>query len=251
MQKIRISAVKYANTYPFIFGLINSRIEEKAIIETDHPADCARKLINGTADIGLIPVGALPMLKEYYLIGDYCIGAKNNVRTVMLLSNTKLEDIRSIYLDYRSRTSVNLVKVLAKNYWKRDFIWKNTSEEFDFVNLSAGEGVVLIGDQCFEFENNYSVHVDLAREWIDFTGLPFVFACWTSNKKLDDVFIEEFNAALSTGVRNIDAVVEKFGHTGTITGEELRKYLTENIDYSFDMDKKEGLELFLDLLGNL
>ena len=139
MQKIRISAVKYANTYPFIFGLINSRIEEKAIIETDHPADCARKLINGTADIGLIPVGALPMLKEYYLIGDYCIGAKNNVRTVMLLSNTKLEDIRSIYLDYRSRTSVNLVKVLAKNYWKRDFIWKNTSEEFDFVNYERNK----------------------------------------------------------------------------------------------------------------
>ena len=66
MDKIRISAVKYANTYPFMYGLIESGFEKKVILETDHPAECASKLISGKVDIGLIPVAALPLLKEYH-----------------------------------------------------------------------------------------------------------------------------------------------------------------------------------------
>jgi chorismate dehydratase len=251
MDKIRISAVKYANTYPFMYGLIESGFENKVILETDHPADCAAKLISGRADIGLIPVAALPSLKEYHIISDYCIGADRNVRTVMLLSNCPFKDIKSIYLDYRSRSSVNLTKVLAKNSWKREFRWVNTTKAFDFRNIGLDEAVVLIGDQCFEFENSFRYKIDLASAWNDFSGLPFVFACWTANKILDNEFINEFNNALKMGVENIDSVVEKFGQTGVINGETLRSYLMENIDYDFNDDKKAALKLFLQLMGEL
>jgi chorismate dehydratase len=251
MDKIRISAVKYANTYPFIYGLTESGFDKKVILETDHPADCASKLINGKVDIGLIPVAVLPLLKEYYIISDYCIGANGNVRTVMLLSNCPFEEIETIYLDYRSRSSVNLSKVLAKNFWKKEFEWINTSKSFDFVNIGLNEAVVLIGDQCFEYENRFRYKIDLALEWKKFSGLPFVFACWTANRILDNEFIKEFNKALRSGVKNINAVVEKFGNTGTITGKVLKKYLTENIDYDLNEEKKKGLKLFLDLMGKL
>lgn len=251
MDKIRISAVKYANTYPFIYGLVESGFDKRVILETDHPADCASKLISGRVDIGLIPVATLPLLKEYHIISDYCIGANGNVRTVMLLSNCPFEEIEAVYLDYRSRSSVNLTKVLAKNSWKKEFLWINTSKGFDFINIGLNEAVVLIGDQCFEYENNFRYKIDLAREWKEFSGLPFVFACWTANKKLDKEFIEEFNKALQSGVNNIDAVVEKFGKTGTITGNVLKKYLTENIDYDFNDEKKMALKLFLELMSKL
>jgi chorismate dehydratase len=251
MDKIRISAVKYANTYPFIYGLTESGFDKKVILETDHPADCAEKLISGKVDIGLIPVAVIPLLKEHHIIGDYCIGANGNVRTVMLLSNTTFEEIDTIYLDYRSRSSVNLTKVLAKNSWKREFRWVNTSAGFDFINIKQQEAVVLIGDQCFEYENRFSYKIDLATEWKNFSRLPFVFACWVSNKLLNKAFISEFNEALKTGVNNIDKVVSVFGHTGVIAGEELRSYLTYNIDYVFDEEKKKGLALFLELLNRL
>jgi len=251
MDKIRISAVKYANTYPFIYGLIESGFDQKVVLETDHPSDCAAKLISGKADIGLIPVAALLLLKEYHIISDYCIGATGNVRTVLLLSNCPFNEIETIYLDYRSRSSVNLTKVLAKNSWKKEYKWVNTSAGFDFINIGFNEAVVLIGDQCFEYENKFRNKIDLASEWKKFSGLPFVFACWTANKKLDNDFLTEFNKSLQLGVKNIDAVVEKFGKSGTITGEVLRTYLTENIDYNFDEDKKKGLKLFLKLMSEL
>jgi chorismate dehydratase len=251
MDKIRISAVKYANTYPFIYGLTESGFDKKVILETDHPADCAAKLINSKVDIGLIPVAILPQLKEYHIISDYCIGANGCVRTVLLLSNCQFDEIETIYLDYRSRSSVTLAKVLAKNFWNREFRWMNTSRGFDFRNVGLKQAVVLIGDQCFEYEKSFKHKIDLASEWKDFSGLPFVFACWTSNRILEKAFISEFNQALSLGISNIEKVVLKFGETGTITGEILLKYLTENIDFDLNEQKKKGLELFLELIKKL
>jgi len=183
MDKIRISAVRYANTYPFIYGLTEKGFDTKAVIETDHPSVCAEKLISGKADLGLVPVAAIPLIKEAYITGDYCIGADGKVRTVQMMSNSSPVDVKRIYLDYRSRTSVNLIRVIARNFWKREPEWINTSNGFDFRAVAKNEAVVLIGDQCFELENSYHNSVDLAEEWKNYTGLPFVFACWVANTK--------------------------------------------------------------------
>ncbi len=249
--KIKISAVKYANTYPFIYGMAESGFDKKVIIETDHPSQCAEKLISGKVDIGLIPIAAFPMLKEYYIITDYCLGAYGKVRTVMLLSNSPFSEIESVNLDYHSRSSVILARILAKNAWEREFTWKNTYTGFDFLHIPENEAIVLIGDQCFEYENRFRYRIDLAEEWHKLTDLPFAFACWTSNKKLDNEFIIEFNHALETGVKNIPAVVEKYGKTGTIRGEDLRIYLTENMNFDLNDDKRKAIKLFLELMAKL
>jgi chorismate dehydratase len=251
VEKIRISAVRYANTYPFIYGLTATGFDKKVELTTEHPADCAAKLIGRKADIGLIPVAALPGLKEYHIITDYCLGAYGNVRTVLLLSNCPFGKIKSINLDYRSRSSVNLARILAKNYWGKDFIWKNTSESFNFCKIPENEAIVLIGDQCFEYEKCYTHRTDLAGEWHNFTGLPFAFACWTANRKLDDGFLREFNDALGFGVRNIDAVVRKYGSAGTIRGNDLKIYLTENMSFDLNDDKRKAIRLFLELMEDL
>jgi chorismate dehydratase len=250
-DKIRISAVKYANTYPFIYGMTESGFDQKVILTTDHPAECAFKLTSGQVDIGLIPVAALPLINEHHIITDYCLGAYGRVRTVLLLSNTPFDDITTINLDYRSRSSVTLARILARNLWQREFNWNHTDEEFDFINIKPAEGVVLIGDQCVEYERRFSYRIDLAEEWYRFTGLPFAFACWTANKKLDEEFLADFNRALALGVNNIPAVVQKFGNTGIIRGNDLKKYLTDYMDFNLNEDKKKAIRLFLELMSKL
>jgi chorismate dehydratase len=250
-EKIKISAVSFANTYPFIYGLTESGFDKKVILSSDHPADCAAKLINGSVDIGLIPVAVLPLINEYHIITDFCLGAYGNVRTVMLLSNCPFDKIRTINLDYRSRSSVSLAKILAKNLWKRDFVWHNTQEGFDFIHIPDNEALVLIGDLCFEYDKFFRFRIDLAGEWYKFTGLPFAFACWTSNKKLDAGFLDDFNNALKTGVGNIPAVVEKYGNSGTIRGNDLLIYLTTNMNYDLNNDKRKAIKLFLEMLSAL
>jgi len=251
MEKIRISAVRYANTYPFIWGLRESGFDKKVLIETDHPAQCALKMISGQADIGSIPVAALLQLKKYDIIGKYCIGASGKVRTVMLFSNCPFEEVRTVNLDYRSRSSVNLSKVLARHMWKREFKWRDTSESFDFVNPGKDEAVVLIGDQCFESESRFKYGVDLAFEWNRYTGLPFVFAVWAANRSFDNKFRDEFNEALKLGVENLHRVAVDFAGISVIQEHELETYLRKNIDYPLDDKKIEGMNLFLKLLAEV
>jgi hypothetical protein len=50
-------------------------------------------------------------------------------------------------------------------------------------------------------------------------------------------------------VDNISAVVEYFGHNGIINGNELESYLRHNIDYPLDDRKRQGMDLFLELLA--
>jgi len=248
---IRISAVRYANTFPFIYGITETGFDRKVILETDHPSQCAKKLITGKVDIGLIPVASLPQISDYEIITDYCLGAYGKVRTVMLLSNSPLEEITTINLDYRSRSSITLVRILAQNAWKREFNWKDTDPDFNFLHIPDREGVVLIGDQCFAFEKEFLYGTDLAEEWYKMTGLPFAFACWTSNRRLEKGFIKDFNKALSFGVKNIPAVVARYGATGTIRGEDLKVYLTENMNFDLNEDKRKAIKLFLELMSRL
>ena len=242
MKPIRITAVKYYNTLPFIYGLTQSGLLTNYELSLDVPSECARKLIAGEADLGLIPVGALHSIPDYRVVSDLCIGAISNVQSVILLSDSKLGEIRKIYLDSDSRTSVNLVKILAREFWKIDVEWINSSNMLK--PLEAGEAMVAIGDKTFNLRLKYLNCWDLAGEWIKFTGLPFVFAVWAAMHELPADFLKQFNAALQWGVDHKQESVSIA--TNLIIREEvLHFYLEKAIHYPLDDKKRMGMELFL------
>ena len=126
----------------------------------------------------------------------------SSVKTVLLLSNKPLQEITEIGLDYDSRTSVRLVKVLAKHFWKIDPSWKNLQP--GQVSGNAGtEAIVAIGDKTFDLVKKYRYCYDLAEEWISFTSLPFVFAAWVTIKRISEPLQTELNSALAYGVNHI------------------------------------------------
>jgi chorismate dehydratase len=244
-----ITAVSYLNTKPFLFGLFNSPIIDFVDIDLSHPAECARKLKEGKADIGLIPVASLQDLDEYYLIGDYCIGADGEVKTVCLFSEVPIQQIEKIYLDYESRTSVELVQILMKFHWKHEVIFESAKPGFisDIKGTSAG---LVIGDRAIALLDQYEYVYDLAAEWKIYTGgLPFVFAVWVSRKPLDPLLLKIFNAALASGVKRIGDLVKIL--PTPIENFDLIKYFREDISYDFDDRKKEALQLFLQKVKEL
>lgn len=249
MDKIKVSIVSYLNSKPFVYGIEHSGIINEIELQLDIPSICAKKMIEGTVDLGLIPVAVLPLLKEKYIISDYCIGAVGKVASVMLYSNVPLEEISTILLDYQSRTSVTLVKVLAQNFWKIMPDW--VSAEVDFESkINGSTGAVIIGDRTFEIGNKYKYVYDLAEEWEKFTQLPFVFACWVANKKLPDSFLYDFNSALQFGLDNRKPLIAELKKDLKYSSD-IETYLTKNIDYDYNTSKKEALELFLKYLSKL
>ncbi len=249
--KYRISAVSYLNTTPFLYGLSNHKVINQIELALDHPARCAEKLLNNEVDIGLIPVAILPGLKNPEIISDYCIGARGPVRSVILCSNVALHKIDSIMLDYQSRTSVNLARILAARYWKIKPSWIPATPGFEDNLLGENEACIIIGDRSFGKREKCHYVWDLSEEWWNYTALPFVFASWTANKKIDKEFLKDFNEALRYGVSHIREAADKTPENQVLNREELFQYLSNHISYPLDDEKKEGLNRFLKELKNL
>jgi chorismate dehydratase len=245
MNLYNITAVSYYNTLPFIHGITHSGFLNHYNLSLDVPSVCARKIADGEAQIGLIPVGALPALHNYQLISNLCIGAVKDVKSVLLLANNSYENLKTIYLDTDSRTSVNLVKILARKFWQISPEWKSVTELKN--NLLENEGIVLIGDKTFGLESKYPYVYDLAGEWIKHTQLPFVFAVWVSNEAIEVTFAEKFSKALRWGVdhRNESA---SLAANMKITTNQFINYVNNDLSYELDSAKMEGMNLFLQLM---
>jgi chorismate dehydratase len=249
MDKVRVSVVAYLNSKPFRHGLKQDFIKDKIVLSKDVPSLCAKKLLNKEVDLGLIPVAVIPQLAEYHIISDYCIGAIGKIASVCLYSQVPLAQIETVLLDYQSKTSVTLVKILAQKLWKISPVWENTTADFE-NNIANTTAAVIIGDRTFGIETNYAYVYDLGEEWEKLTGLPFVFACWVSNKKLTDAFITDFNAALKYGIDRRGELANALAATNEFN-TDIVYYLTHSIQYDYDAKKKEGLTLFLKYMQEL
>ncbi|PLX15202.1 MAG: hypothetical protein C0597_09095 [Marinilabiliales bacterium] len=245
MSKIKISAVSYTNTFPFIYGIENSKVINHIELSKDIPAVCAQKVLTNKVDLGLIPVAVLPKINRAEIISDYCIGASGPVRSVIVASFKPLNEIETIFLDYHSRSSVMLTRILAKHFWKINVKWTDTTEGFE-NRIKENEGAVIIGDKALVAEKSFPFVYDLAKEWIKYTGLPFVFAAWVSQKKLGDNFRSEFNQALEFGLNHIDDMLQLYDLSFLPKEINPKEYLNKNIDYILDDKKIKGLNLFLD-----
>jgi chorismate dehydratase len=248
MAKVKVTAVSYLNTIPFLYGIRHSAVNEFVDLRVATPAQCAVQLEAGDTDLALMPVAATLRIPNCEMISNYCIGAVRNVRSVALLSNKELADIHTVYLDPESRTSVLLARILLKNYWQHPANFK----PFNHTAIRDGEACVLIGDKVFEHESQFRYHYDLAETWIKYTGYPFAFAAWTATRPLSNSFIEQFNKALNYGLQHIPEALKEppQGQRDRIlpcSFDTALEYLTKNISYSFDAEKKKGLEKFLSL----
>lgn len=219
-------------------------MKDQVDLVLDYPSQIAEKLKNDEIDIGLVPVSIIPERKEYQIISDYCIGCDGEVGSVCLFSEVPLGKIEKILLDYQSRTSVDLLKILIKEYWKIDPVIEETSSEYkDYIKGTTG--ALMIGDRALQQRKISLYKYDLGLEWKKFTGFPFVFAAWVRNKKIDPAFIEDFNNANLAGLQQIDKVVDE-NPTGLF---DLTSYYTSYINYHLDKNAKKGLGLFLNLLN--
>ena len=247
LEKIKVGAVSYLNTKPLLYGITRSQALMKDIdLITDYPSAIAAMLVEDQIDIGLIPVAAILKLKEHHIVGDYCIGAEGDVASVCLFSEVPIEKIETVLLDYQSRTSVNLCKVLLKHYWKITPQLLDANEDFR-SHISGSTAGVVIGDRALEQRHQSRYIYDLAGAWKAFTGLPFVFAAWIANKPLPAAFCTKFNEANGVGLQYLDDVIAE----NPFPVYDLQTYYTENISYKLTDEKRKGLQMFLELLQNV
>ena len=238
-----MGAVSYLNTKPLLYGIERAPVRREIELIIDYPASIANMLLNDEIDMGLVPVAIIPFMNEAHINGDYCIASNGNVASVCLFSETPIERVERVLLDYQSRTSVQLARILMKEYWQISPEFVDAGKDFRQHIKGTTAGVV-IGDRALEQRKISPYIYDLAEAWKELTGLPFVFAAWISNKRLDPRFIKAFDEANRQGVLHIDDVVAENPYPLF----DLHEYFTKHLDYRLDALKRKGLEKFLNYL---
>ena len=242
--RIKVGIVSYLNTRPLIYGLKQEPVASYIELIEDNPARLAEMLKREEIDLGLIPVAAIPDFNEWHLSGDYCIGTDGEAASVCLFSEVPLEQIDKVYLDYQSRTSVELLKWIMHEYWGiHPEIIDATDEDYR-KEIKGNTAGLVIGDRAFEQRKLSTFFYDLGAEWKKITGQPFVFAVWVSNKKLTDGFIRMFNDANAKGMTHIDEIVAP--HQFDLY--DLKKYYTLHMNYLLDDRKKKSMDYFLQVI---
>jgi len=235
------------NARPFVLGIEESGLLKDYELQIDNPATCAEKLMEDQVDIGLVPVGILPDMQEYHLLTDYCIGCNGEVGSVCIVSDVPLDKIEAIYLDYQSRTSVLLTKILAIESWGITPEWLRGDAGYEEQIKGTKAGLV-IGDRTFTLLNKHTYHYDLGEEWKKLTERPFVFACWVAKKEIPGDVLDGFIHAVEYGIRNKHKVIDELKKEMAI---DVSTYLNERISYEFDEAKHKALDLFLQKTKNL
>lgn len=203
------------------------------------------------------PVAVLSRQSDLNIITNYCLSTNDVVKSVKLYSYKPIQEIETIVLDYQSLSSVSLIKVLMKYYWKKEVRYIQGTQGFE--RQLNEDAMVVIGDRTFELNGTFPYEYDLAEEWFKYYGKPFVFAAWISNVILDNDRINTLNQIFEYGINHLDEVVEDAIHSISFLRNTdidtkrsfILSYLKNNMQYQLTEDRKESIKHFLYLLKTI
>ena len=262
--RLRVAAIGFLNPAPLMWDFehapLNVELARRYRIDRMTPSECAARLADGSADIGLIPIASLATTPGLHILPGCTIASKGKVRSLILVhrANRPPSKLRSVAADTASRTTLAYARMLFHKWSNAEVPFVPMVADLDAM-LERADAAILIGDPAllaleernnqFERTGEELVYLDLAEEWRALTGLPFVSAVWATapGVALDESIAEDFIRSRDHGLANIDALVEEWSGRFAIPEETIRTYLTANIHYVLDEECVEGMRGFFRL----
>jgi chorismate dehydratase len=234
-----------------------AELEKRYRIDRMTPSECAARLADGRADVGLIPIASLATTPGLRILPGCTIASKGNVRSLLLVHRARqpVESLRSVAADTASRTTVAYTRILFARWGNPDVPFVPMAADLDLM-LERADAAILIGDPAllaleersnrFERTGEELVYLDLAGEWRQLTGLAFVSAVWAiaSSSLLKETVVRDFVSSRDHGLENIDALVAEWAERFPVPESTIRSYLTNNIHYVLDEECVEGMRGF-------
>jgi chorismate dehydratase len=245
----RIAASSYLNTAPLIWSFVRGAQREAVELFTDTaPARCAEMLARAEVDAALVPVIEYQKLSGVSMVADVCVGSKNAVRSVVLVTRrNNLKKVERVALDESSRTSVALVKIIFREFLGFEPEWQISAPDLHSM-MQQADAALIIGDPAMRISREQFRVFDLATLWHEFTGLGFVFAMWmVRNDSAEKVEPIDFVAARDEGLNHLDDIVAAQTVPLRLSPEEIAEYLRRNIVFQIDDEMRSGLNLYFDL----
>ncbi|HEY7854953.1 MAG TPA: menaquinone biosynthesis protein [Terriglobales bacterium] len=257
---MRIAAIDFLNAAPLMWGLGG---DARFTLDYTLPSACADALRNGEADLGVIPVielarrdgsQALTALAGMGVASS--AAAPSEVRSILLVSRGPLERARSVSLDGASRTSAALAQILLRHRFAAEARFVAGDSDWRGA-LARHDAALIIGDPALRLRiSGEAEHAglevrDLAREWHEWTGLPFVFALWGVRSEVyasnHDWLPARLRQALDAGIAHRSEIAASWARRLGIPAAEAHRYLAENVVHRLGPAHAAGLERFFAL----
>lgn len=240
--RFRVGAVQFFNARPLIYGLEQ---EERVELRREVPARLAAALAGGRVDAALLPsIDYQKAEAQWQILPVPAIGSCGEVVTVRVFSQVPPEQVEQLYCDTDSHTSVVLAQILWRGVYGR---------ELAAVPLAGRaedcQSVLLIGDKVLpQLAGAWGYQLDLGQLWTQWTGLPFLYAFWVVPQEGDyDLLVRILEQAYESGMRNLDALIERYGPEHGFSRAAGRSYFAENIRFGFGEQERAGLRRFYEL----
>jgi chorismate dehydratase len=247
---VRVGAVSYLNSKPLVEDL--GLLLPDAEVSLNYPSRLADDLATGDLDIGLIPVVECMRDPDYEIISDACVATCGPVLSVKLYSRVPPGFIRTLALDEGSRTSAALARIMLHERFgvvpsRRALPLGRSVADTD------ADAILLIGDRAMHAPaEQFDTVWDLGEEWLNWTGLPFVFAAWVARSgTASDRIINRLGEARDRGVSRIPAIARREAAKLGISAAGAESYLKDNLRFRLASAERSGLRLFHELVVQL
>lgn len=268
VSRLRVAAIRFLNPAPLMWDFdhppLAVPLAGRYDIESMMPAQCAERLANGTADLGLVPITAFTQSNDLRIIPGCAIASKGAIRSLLLIARvaTGLSGIRSIASDTSSRATHAYVQVMARRFWKIPATFTQHAPDLDAM-LAACDAALLIGDPALlaledrtarqERTGEELLYLDLGAEWHKLTGLPWISALWgvceeaVRSSDVREQLVSDLIGSRDAGLAHIDDLADEWAMHIALPRATIHTYLSRNIHYILDDECLDGLRRFYEL----
>lgn len=246
---LRFGIVPYLNVQPLIWAFQNAEQRghsglPEVEITAEHPRLLAESFRDGRYDAAIVPVFEYLRHPDSRIVPGVSIACRGAVYSVVLFADSPINQVRTIYLDPASLTSVNLMKVLAAELGMDvEFLAPLPSPSDS--SLPPGTGRLLIGDPAMSRRGRHAFEYDLGKLWQNLTGLPFVFAAWLAAPGAADLPVAAtLQLASRIGRANLDQVALETASRFGFSPENALRYFRENMCYDLGEQELAGIREF-------
>lgn len=270
MSSLRISIVQYLNTTPLVRGFTHGPLRGKYDLSFTVPSQCAEALRSGAADLAIIPAIEYQRIADLMLVPNLSIASKKAVRSLLLISRKPVKEVMRIALDRGSRSTQALTRILCGKLWSIEPEFFEADPDLPSM-LQKADAALLIGDPALcvscaieqEARRNASgawtcpgtsagvaqyptLYVyDIVEQWRALTKLPAVLAVWAGRRAaVTPEVVQDFQQSLAFGLQHLDEISAEASAELKLPAAHLRRYLTENIDYTLDEENMRGLGMY-------
>ncbi|CAM2011211.1 menaquinone biosynthetic enzyme MqnA/MqnD family protein [Acanthopleuribacter pedis] len=241
---VRFSIIDYLNALPLNMAFKDGIFGDEVNLHFDFPSQCADNLASNRCDVGLISSIEYQRIPHLLVAPHICIASRREVRSVLILTKKPLAEVHTLALDRFSRSSAALVQVIFHLRFGRQPRFLTMSPRPEAM-LAEADAALIIGDAALRPLPEDVAKIDLAAEWFQRTGLPFVFAFWTMRPNLPtDKISAMLLKAKNYGLPQIEQRMPEIRARWDFPAEEIQHYFRHNIHYDLGDEERESLQRF-------